>query len=194
MKRIILISALLIILLIPQALSQEDYTPTGASTGFINQTTTFDPICSQNAAGISQLISKAESIQETAKQCFKESDLDKFKQEVDEKFERKIGDILSKMVLILLVYTAFFFAIVFLMISKGWLGYGIPGQKELKPTKKEKPNKPKKEEKKEMDLAAAINQFEEEDLFEPEETKPKEDEFDETEAAEHITEQREQNG
>lgn len=146
MKRIVTLGLALIIFL-SYATALDDFTPTTTDTT-IPTFQTFDPICSQNAAGISQLITRTDNIQKTCTQCFKETDLEKFETTVDEKFERKIGDILSKMLLLFLALMAFEKAITFIMISRGMLGYGpkkIETPKILQKKPEEKPKEPEKQ-------------------------------------------------
>lgn len=51
-------------------------------------------------------------------------DLENFKQSIDQTINSRNNTLMSNILILLLVYTVFFFAIFFLAISKGWLVNG----------------------------------------------------------------------
>lgn len=98
----------------------EDLTPSTPGFNPGTQPVTFDPICAQNAAGLSRVESKLVDVEAAANSCFKEADIDRLEKELDENINIRLNLFLGQMVAILLVYTVFFFALIFLSKAKGY--------------------------------------------------------------------------
>lgn len=132
MKRIMLLAA--IILLATTSIALEDTTPAQPNL-ITGEGTVIDPntlSLAQAAAGISRLEKTVGELVTKSNDFFTKADMETIQTELDEQFERKVGDILAKMTLLLLMHDIFFFAVFFLLIAKGWFGSFGKTKTELK--------------------------------------------------------------
>jgi len=103
-------------LLINCCMALQDYTP--SEMGDYEGTVQFD---SQTNADISQIRSVVNEIQIKLDHTLQKTDLKTLKTEIDQNFEEKVGLILSYLLVLLLVWTLFFFSLMFILKSKGWI-------------------------------------------------------------------------
>ncbi len=131
MKRIILIPLLLFTLGIVlmqgiTAAAAEGDTATAYQTllqqqAAAQQNPYYDASCAQAALSIARVEARMDALQASADACFKTGEIDKLKLEIYSEVEEKTSMILGRMLAVLLVFSVFFFSILFVFKGKGWL-------------------------------------------------------------------------
>lgn len=119
MKRIIFGVLFILIILSATVHALEDTTPNyiviPSSTDITAQQSAVS--CAQAAAGISQLTSKVNDLQGSV---MTKSDLEAFKQEMQSQYYSQFMDLISKQILVLIVFTLFFFALLLIGKARRW--------------------------------------------------------------------------